>query len=139
MPPTDCYWRKRMDIGASAPSAQERPLSLGRGSEPRSPPAGSAPGRPPGPKPPMSPVGPSGQEALLPVGPSGEETTKRYPVVCTAEAYQGKGVSSLNQSRLRVSIASDAATNLRGPLGLRRMNLEAVGPSCGLFMPPTGP
>ena len=32
-----------MDIGASAPSAQERPLSLGRGSEPRSPPAGSAP------------------------------------------------------------------------------------------------
>ena len=43
MPPSDCYWRKRMDIGASAPSAQERPLSLGRGSEPRSPPAGSAP------------------------------------------------------------------------------------------------
>ena len=39
MPPSDCcYWRKRMDIGASAPSAQQRPLSLGRGSEPRSPP-----------------------------------------------------------------------------------------------------
>ena len=39
MPPYDCcYWLKGMDIGASAPSAQERPLSLGRGSEPRSPP-----------------------------------------------------------------------------------------------------
>ena len=76
---------------------------------------------------------------LRPGGPSGEETTKRYSVVCSAEAYHGKGISSLNRSRLRVSIASNAATNLRGPLGLRRMNLEAVGPSCGLLMPPTGP
>ena len=39
MPPSDCcYWRKGIDIGAPAPSAQERPLSLERGSEPRSPP-----------------------------------------------------------------------------------------------------
>ena len=75
---------------------------------------------------------------LRPVGPSGEETTKRYPVVCTPEAYHGKIISSLKRSRLRISNASDAATNLRGPLGLRRLNLEAVGPSCGLLTPPTG-
>ena len=64
---------------------------------------------------------------------------KRYPVVCTAEVYHGKGISSRKRARLRISIASDVAKNLRGPLGLRRLNLEAVGPSCGLLMPPTGP
>ena len=56
-----------------------------------------------------------------------------------AEANHGKGNSSLKRSRLRISIASDAATNLRGPLSLRGLNLEAVGPSCGLSMPLTGP
>ena len=118
------------------------PFSRGRPSNEhvRHPPAsreytGAYPrGRPPGPKPP-----PEASRPLLSVVPSCEETTKRYPVVCTAEAYHGKGISSLYRSRLRISIASDAATNLRRPLGLRRMNLEAVGPSCGLLMPPTGP
>ena len=37
--------------------------------------------------------------------------TKWYPVVCTAEAYHGKGISSLKRSRLRISIAM--ATQLR--------------------------
>ena len=73
---------------------------------------------------------PLASRPLLPVGPSSEETTKRYPVVCTPEAYHGKGISSLKRSRLRISNASDAATNLRGPLGLRKLNLEAVGPPC---------
>ena len=83
----------------------------------------------PGAKAPLRPVGPSGQWApILPVGPSGERTTKRYPVVGTAKAYHGKGISSLKRSRLRKSIASDAATKLREPLGLRRLNLETVGP-----------
>ena len=67
------------------------------------------------------------------------QTTKRYPEVCMTEAYQGKGISSLKRSLLRISIASDAATNLCGPLGLRRLNLEALGPSCGFLMLPTGP
>ena len=40
------------------------------------------------------------------------------PTSPTAEAYHTKEISSLKRSRLRVSIASDAATNLRGPLGL---------------------
>ena len=48
------------------------------------------------------------------------------------------GISSLERYRLKISIANDAATNLRGPLGLRRLDLEAVGPSRGLLMPPMG-
>ena len=63
----------------------------------------------------------------------------RYPVVCMAETNHGKGNSSLKRSRLRISIASDAATNLRGPLSLRGLNLEAVGPSRGLLMPLMAP
>ena len=59
--------------------------------------------------------------------------------MCTAEAYHGKGISSLKRSRLRLSIVNDTTLNLRGPLGLRRLNLKAVGPSTGRFMPPTGP
>ena len=64
---------------------------------------------------------------------------RRQTVECTVEAYHGKGISSLKRSWLRISIASDATMNMNEPLGLRRLILEAVSPSCGLFMPPTGP